>query len=120
MMLRLGEQYLIRAEARAQQGETTQAVADLNVIRNRAGLPNYSGGTDKASLIAAIFHERQVELFTELGHRFFDLKRAGTINAVMGSVAPQKGGTWNANKALFPIPISDILNDSNLTQNPGY
>jgi hypothetical protein len=67
MVLRLAEQYLIRAEARAQQGNLTDAVTDLDVIRNRAGLANYAGGMDQTSVLAAILHERQVELFTEWG-----------------------------------------------------
>jgi len=123
MVLRLAEQYLIRAEARAQQGNTAGALADLNVIRNRAGLAGYGGPTDNASLLAAILHERQVELFTEWGSRWFDLIRTKTVDAVMGApgnVCQAKGGTWNANKALFPIPESEIQADSHLTQNAGY
>src|SRR5262249_9182339 len=54
MVLRLAEQYLIRAEARAQLGNTTGAVADLNVIRRRAGLTDYGGSTTQASLLSAI------------------------------------------------------------------
>src|SRR5690606_19029112 len=38
VVLRLAEQYLIRAEARARQGELTNAISDLNVIRSRAGI----------------------------------------------------------------------------------
>jgi hypothetical protein len=122
MMLRLGEQYLIRAEAEAEQDETGSAVADLNKIRNRAGLPNYAGATDKSSLLTAILHERQVELFTEWGHRWLDLQRTGNCNAVMSVVTPQKGGTWNPDgyQQLYPISLSDLRLDNNLTQNPGY
>jgi hypothetical protein len=120
MMLRLGEQYLIRAEARAQQGNLSGAVADLNTIRARAGL---SGTTavSLADLVSAIMHERQVELFTELGQRWLDLKRTNTINAVMSKITPQKGGgTWNTNQQLYPLPIGDIQKDPNLIQNLGY
>jgi hypothetical protein len=122
MLLRLAEQYLIRAEAEANGagGGTNAAVQDLNIIRNRAGLPDYSGATDKISLITAILHERQVELFTELGHRWLDLKRTATVNAVMSVVTPQKGGTWNPDWQLYPIPRSEIQVNPNLTQNPGY
>jgi hypothetical protein len=120
MVLRLAEQYLIRAEARAQLGETAQAIADINVIRNRAGLSNYAGATDKGSLLAAITHERQVELFTEWGHRWLDLKRTGNIDATMATVAPLKGGTWNTNWQYYPIPQTERNSDGNLTQNAGY
>ena len=122
MMLRLGEQYLIRAEARAQQGNIAGAQADINAIRTRAGLAN-TAATDKASLITAILHERQVELFTEMGHRWLDLKRTGTIDAVMGNpsgVCAVKGGTWNSYQQLYPIQVGDIQLDPNLKQNPGY
>ncbi len=124
MVLRLAEQYLIRAEARAQQGTNMAgAVADLNVIRNRAGLANYSGATDQQSVLTVILHERQVELFTEWGHRWFDLIRTGNINSVMGApgnVCQAKGGVWNADWAFLPIPLSELQLNTNLIQNPGY
>ncbi|MDR6941359.1 RagB/SusD family nutrient uptake outer membrane protein [Mucilaginibacter pocheonensis] len=125
MVFRLAEQYLIRAEAEANgagQG-LNAAIADMNVIRTRAGLPNYSGSIDKTAVLEAILHERQVELFTEWGHRWFDLIRTGNINSVMGSpgnVCQSKGGTWAAYKAFAPIPLSEIQVNSNLTQNLGY
>lgn len=118
-VLRLAEQYLIRAEARAEQNNITGAQADLNVIRNRAGLGNTTSN-DKPSLLSAILHERQVELFTEWGHRWLDLKRTGTIDAVMSVVTPQKGGTWSSYQQLYPIPQSEIATDPNLNQNSGY
>ncbi len=120
-LLRLAEQYLIRAEARIQQGEN-EGLDDLNAIRKRADLPDYAGHMDKESILGAILHERQVELFTEWGHRWFDLKRTDNINAVMSVVTPTKGGVWNPNghQALLPIPQSERDNDPNLSQNPGY
>ncbi len=122
MVLRLGEQYLIRAEARAEQGNIAGAQADLNIIRARAGLPNTSA-TDQPTLLTAILHERQVELFTEWGHRWFDLKRTGTVDAVMGSpgnVCAAKGGVWNTDWQLYPVSHQDIILAPNLTQNAGY
>lgn len=119
IFFRLAEQYLIRAEARAQLGKTVDAAADLDVIRNRAGLPNTTAST-QPSLINAVAHERQVELFTEFGHRWFDLKRTGKIDAVMTAVAPSKGASWSSYKQILPIPAGDILIDPNLTQAPGY
>jgi len=126
MALRLAEQYLIRAEARAQKGNIdgpSGAIADLNTIRSRAGLEPYNGATDMQSVLAAILHERQVELFTEWGHRWFDLKRTGTLNSVMGSpgnACQLKGGAWSADWALLPLPLSEIQINPNLTQNHGY
>lgn len=121
MVLRLAEQYLIRAEARAQQGNIAGAQADLNVIRQRAGLPNTTANT-KEDLLFAIAHERRVELFTEWGHRWFDLKRTNTLNAVMGTggVCAAKGGTWSPDWALIPIPLGELQLNPKLTQNQGY
>lgn len=121
MVMRLAEQYLIRAEARAQLGKISESASDLNVIRNRAGLSN-TIASSKSDLLPEIQHERQVEFFTEWGHRWLDLKRTNTVNNVMENVTPQKGGTWNQNWALFPIPLSEILTNPSLKghQNPGY
>ena len=118
-VLRLGEQYLIRAEARAQLNDLAGARSDLNIIRERAWL-TASTLNEKSALLRSIYHERQVELFTEWGHRWLDLKRTKMVDAVMGVVTPQKGGTWNTDQQLYPIPPTDILFDGNLTQNPGY
>lgn len=119
MVLRLAEVYLIRAEARAEQNNIGGAQADLNAIRNRAGLGSTTAATT-GDLLTAVLHERQVELFTEWGHRWFDLIRMGQADAVMSVVTPQKQGTWSDNKELLPIPASEILINPNLTQNPGY
>lgn len=115
MVLRLGETYLIRAEARAQLNNVPGSQADLNMIRNRAGLGN-TPASDKASLLLAIENERRVELFSEWGHRWIDLNRTGRIDAVLGVIKPG----WQSHDALFPLPQSDILVNPNLVQNPGY
>lgn len=116
ILFRLEEQYLIRAEARARQGELTGAKEDLNVIRNRAGLGNTIALTGE-EIVAAVLKERRHELFSELGHRFFDLKRTNTIS---NALSPIKLG-WDANDLLLPLPDSELLLNPNLKpQNPGY
>ncbi len=125
MVLRLGEQYLIRAEARAQQGNLSGAISDIDIIRKRAGLPliaNINPGISQSALLTSILHERQVELFTEWGHRWFDLNRTNNISSVMSVVTPLKGGTWNPDgqQVLYPIPQKDRDTDPNLSQNYGY
>ena len=119
VMLRLAEQYLIRAEARAQQNNLSDALADLNAVRARAGL-GASAAVTQADVLAAILHERRVELFTEVGHRWFDLRRTGNADAVMSVMAPLKGGVWSSFKAWWPIPLTDIQNDTRLVQTPGF
>jgi starch-binding outer membrane protein, SusD/RagB family len=116
MVFRLSEQYLIRAESRAQQNNISGAVSDLNIIRERAKLPNFNTN-DKTALLNAILHERQVELFTEWGLRWFDLKRTNTSNTILG---PIKSPNWQSTDVLYPIPQSEINNNANLIQNSGY
>jgi hypothetical protein len=116
VLLRVAEQYLIRAEARAQQGDFIGAREDLNKIRKRAGLANSSAST-KQELLDAILEERRHELFTEYGHRFFDLKRSGKTDAAL---SPEKPG-WASTDALFPLPQTELdLNPNLLPQNAGY
>jgi len=115
VVLRLAEQYLIRAEARARLNNSDAAKADLNIVRNRAGLANTTAN-DVASLLLTIENERRLELFAEWGHRWFDLKRTGRANAVLGLVKP----SWQPTDTLYPIPALEILRNSSLTQNPGY
>ncbi|GGH67011.1 hypothetical protein HNQ91_001747 [Filimonas zeae] len=110
--LRLGEMYLIRAEARLKQG-IAGAAEDVNRIRNRAGLGNTTAASDD-DIMKAIMQERRVELFGEWGHRFFDLKRTGTIDAVLGA----EKTTWRSAAALFPIPYNETQLNPNLTPNP--
>jgi hypothetical protein len=122
MVLRLGEQYLIRAEAKTwEAGMGTPAVlADFDTLRSRAGLTPYSGATDKSSMLNALYHERRAELFTEWGQRWLDLKRTGTADAVMSIATPLKGGQWSSSAELYPLPTLDLKADAHLTQNPGY
>ena len=116
IVLRLAEQYLIRAEARAQLGNLSGAASDLNVLRNRAGLPNIPIGT-QGELLEAVLQERRMELFTERGHRWFDLKRFGEANAVLEGIKPG----WQDTDLLLPIPETEIeINPNLLPQNAGY
>lgn len=117
-VLRLAEQYLIRAEARAQQNTNiTGAAADLDAIRKRAGLP-VTTAADKDALLAAVAHERQVEFMAEWGHRWFDLKRREEATAVLGNMPVKQ--PWSNNYLLYPIPYMEALNNPNLGQNKGY
>lgn len=115
MVLRLAEQYLIRAESLTRQGKIDEAKNDLNMIRERAGLSLTPASTTE-ELLEAIAHERRIELFAEWGHRWFDLKRTQKANEVL---APIKPG-WQLTDTLFPIPLGQIHSNPALTQNPGY
>jgi len=116
IVFRLAEQYLIRAEARAHWGDLIGAREDLDKIRNTAGLPNTTAAT-QSEIINAILQERRLEFFTEHGHRFFDLKRTGNLDAVL---APAKSG-WDTTDRLLPMPEAELSRNANLApQNPGY
>ncbi len=116
ILFRLEEQYLIRSEARTMQGNLSGAKADINQIRNRRGLGN-TIANNETELIKAVMQERRVELFTELGHRFFDLKRTGQANTILPVV---KSG-WDANDILWPLPENELILNPNLKpQNSGY
>jgi starch-binding outer membrane protein, SusD/RagB family len=116
-VLRLAEQHLIRAEARAQLSNIAGAAEDLNMIRERAGLED-TDAADKEALILAIEKERKYELFTEWGHRWLDLKRTNRADEILSLVKP----AWKSTAQLYPIPELQILNDLAMKddQNPGY
>lgn len=119
-VLRLAEQFLIRSEARAYQDNMTGAIADLDSIRNRAGLPliaNTNPGISRSDLLAEIYRERFLEYFTEWGHRWFDLVRTGNADIILKN---RKGSSWSADDKLYPIPTTERLNNPNLDQNKGY
>lgn len=122
IVLRIAEQFLIRAEARAQQDRitgTNSAKSDLDVIRTRAGLTG-TNASIKETMLDAILKERRQELFTEWGHRWLDLKRTGKVDGVMTSITTTKGGTWNSNWALYPVSANELQTGINLRQTPGY
>lgn len=116
MVFRLAEQYLIRAEARAHQGNLDGARADIDIIRNRSGLADIIPSTQQA-LLNAIEQERRIELFAEWGHRWFDLKRTNRADPVLGIIKPD---TWQQTDILWPIPQDQINLNPSLMQNPGY
>lgn len=115
IMLRLSEQFMIRAEARARLNKLDLAAQDLKVIRDRAGLDELPL-MGQQELIKAIENENRHEFFAEWGHRWMDLKRTGRIDAVMTAEKPG----WKSTAALFPVPQAEREVNKQLTQNPGY
>ena len=117
-VLRLAEMYLIRAEAAARLGDLEQAIEDVNVIRNRAGLDDLDATVDtQVEVLEAVLNERRHELFYE-GHRFFDLKRFADIVPAAQARLTALGITGH--RLLFPIPQREIDANPLLVQNPGY
>lgn len=127
MILRLAEQYLIRAEARIQQGKTEAGISDLNIIRRRSRalpatpinnpLPDLDLHLEKQQALLKVEQERRIELMAELGHRWFDLNRTGRSTEVLGSLKPS---SWQATDMFWRIPEEQIKLNPFLKQNPGY
>ena len=61
--------------------------------------------------------QRRLELFTEFGHRFFDLKRTNQLDVILPTTKPG----WNTTDQLWPLPELELNANPNLEpQNPGY
>ncbi|HEX8038673.1 MAG TPA: RagB/SusD family nutrient uptake outer membrane protein [Chryseosolibacter sp.] len=116
VVFRLAEMFLIRAEARAQQQNTTGAQEDVNVLRTRANAPTV-GSLSQSQMLSVIEDERRYELAFE-GHRWYDLVRTGRADDVMPAFSPN----WKSTYERWPIPQREIQNNPALAgnQNPGY
>lgn len=115
-IFRIAELYLIRAEARANLNKLPEALGDLNSVRDRAGIEDVAVATAEEILLA-IENERRVEFAFE-AHRWFDLARTGRAKAVLEELDPNT--KVDAHELVFPIPVTQIQLDKNLSQNQGY
>ena len=135
--MRYAEVLFNYAEACLELGETVEAAKYINMIRNRAGLPDFTGDIKEA-----LRHERKVELYGEES-RFYDIRRWKIMIDVM---TPPLGGidilevkntdgsivtTWKWIEAhaknvmsekqyWFPIPRTEIKKAPQIEQNPLY
>jgi starch-binding outer membrane protein, SusD/RagB family len=117
IVMRLGETYLLKAEAQFKQGNTGGAATTLNILRARANAAPITGSDVTLDFI---LDERARELIGEENRRM-TLMRTGTlVNRVVGRGLKITGIA--AKHLLLPIPLSEIqLNkDAVLEQNPGY
>ena len=91
-------------------------VNDINIIRERAGVPLIQG-TSTNQMLLVIENERRMELCFE-GHRWYDLIRTGRANTIMDEFT----SNWTEKDELWPIPLREITNNPSLknAQNPGY
>jgi|GEM_PF-350656 len=145
-LIRLGEIVLIRAEAQAQLGNLADATLQLNRIRTRAKLlpivvgpipppttppappvppaiyivPDAADPTGQQRLLNQIARDRRLELANE-GHRWFDLRRTNTVNAVLNPTNNANSAYAQAFRNLWPIPQREVFNSAGLVkQNDGY
>ena len=135
-IFRLGETYLNLAEAAFYLGKTDEALAALNTIRARAGMPAKVTITEEA-----IRNERAVELVFE-EHRFWDIRRwriaEGILNDTMfkglsfiynHDTKKYKISVKNAIRSprvflshhyYYPLTLTKLSDNPNLVENPGY
>lgn len=147
-VMRLGDLYLLYAEALNETGKGDEAIQWLDEIRARAGLEGVRESWDnyakdpgkyatKEGLRAIIHQERMIEMAFE-GSRFWDLRRWKEATQTLN--APIFG--WDITKStadeyyrkvplfsqhfvgprdyLWPIKENDLVVNSNLVQNPGW
>ena len=101
--IRNEELILLKAEAHANLGQTTEAVNAINVIRNAAAIGNYTGATTKDALINEILYQRRYSLWAEpWGHRWIDARRYNKLNEIPTSY--DKGTIFKQ----FPHPQAEV------------
>jgi len=120
IVFRLGETYLIAAEALMMQGKTAEAAAYFNVLRQRAARPGVDFSIGEGELdIDLILDERGRELAGEM-HRWFDLKRTGKALERIKAYS-QQGQNIQPHHLLRPLPQNEIdLLAVPIDQNPDY
>lgn len=128
ILMRLGETYLLKAEAQVMQNDLDGAASTINILRQRANAPMVSAGEMD---IDFILDERARELIAEENRRMTLMRtgmlveRATRLNLQSPSVPlpdlMRIEGLQEFHE-LFPIPLTEIqLNkDAVLEQNPGY
>ena len=123
VLCRWGEVILNRAEAYAHKGETAKALADVDAIRTRAGIPSegmFTGnmhGYDNA--LDIVLDERRLELAFE-GHRMFDVYRnKRNMDRRYAGAQPYKVVPYTEPHIQYPIPNNEWT-VSGIPQNPGY
>ncbi|MCY7291589.1 MAG: RagB/SusD family nutrient uptake outer membrane protein [Ferruginibacter sp.] len=108
-LIRLSEMYLIRAEARVQNGGFADAAvrADYNAVRAVAGVGADNSTTGATALLTAIRNERAVEFFTE-GDSYHELRRL-KLNV--------RGIAFNDAVGLLKIPDGEVRANLGMVQN---
>ncbi len=120
-VLRLSDIILIAAEAYYNAGDMTNANKYLNMVAQQRD-PVFTGWNDTGEqVLEDILVERRKELAFE-GSRFWDLLRLGRSWIKIGNQSPLTTiAVVPGNIALvFPIPVTELNANPNITQNPGY
>ncbi|MDO5522539.1 MAG: RagB/SusD family nutrient uptake outer membrane protein [Bacteroidia bacterium] len=126
-MLRLGEIYLIAAEAefRREGGNKTRARSFLQTICNRASIAdfprpsygrNYARNISDDDFLETLLKHKYIELSHENGEEWYDLVRYKIVDNMQ--IAPDY--VASDRHLVFPIPQSARAGNPLLEQNPGY
>lgn len=127
VVMRLGEVYLIAAEADVGLGNQAEAATFVNVLHQRAASPNHKNDynvTAGQMTLDYIMDERERELAGEFG-RWYDVVRPGPdfFLARVSKYNPHAAANVKAYHALRPIPqsqIDGVVVGPKYPQNPGY
>ena len=141
ILIRMAELYLNLAECYAALDRTDEALENLNVIRERAGVRKLTtADLSTMSLMEWVRNERAIELHAE-GHRYYDVRRWRIADQVMqpsefkglngmtvnpsfeefNQIVPiDQPIQWNVRQYLVPIKNSELYSDPQLVQAPGY
>lgn len=140
IIYRLAEVYLMKAEALAMQGNRTEAIRTLNIVRTRAGSPalneNSSTYSTEMGVLDAIIDERGIEFFAE-AKRWFDLLRVGLrhdagngewlirkctedLNATDKALVSSKMHKNAPHSWYLPVNSDELGKNPRLVQNPAY
>ena len=143
-LFRLGEVYLNLAEAMNEaygpesdpDGVGMTALEAVNMIRSRAGMPDFPTALSKAEFRAKLQNERRVELAFE-NHRFWDVRRweigNETLDTELRGITIEKvndstftytqkvveNRVFEEKMNLYPIPYTEVVK-ANLDQNAGW
>lgn len=117
-VFRVAEMLLIQAEANYELNDEPAAITALETLREKRGLPGYAVAPTGASLLNEIYNERRRELAFE-GHRWFDLKRRA-MDVPKPAIPGHLPVPWDDFRILSNLSNTEVENNPNLDQNPGY
>ncbi|CAH2756427.1 SusD-like protein [Bacteroides uniformis] len=126
-VIRLGEMYLIAAEALMNEGKAAEGVEFINDLRKRSAKSEEAYEAHKLDAseltIDIILNERAIELAGETTGRWMDLKRTGKFLEYIQLYNPDARNNIKEKHLYRPIPTSmldRISNKDEFPQNPGY
>lgn len=135
IVLRATEMFLIKAEIYAKQGNIAEALKNINLIRKRAAVPEFteSDWTNNlygiTNILDLVLNEKRLEMVGENQRRYDMYRNKKDIIRMYGFDSNNlletypAGGTgtisrWNSNVIITPIPYGQILQSPNMKQNP--